>query len=118
MPAAQGETLLVARAAFRLLRGNGGRDSSPCVEGSAFDANEGGGWNATGLARHLHQWDRTPTGELSPMAFLVGVRLAELTAPSPPPQGKSSRGLPTPQTRLNHSAPLSTRLLPGYDPDP
>ena len=25
------------------------RDSSPCVEGSAFGANEGGGWNATGL---------------------------------------------------------------------
>ena len=26
------------------------RDSSPCVEGSAFDAYEGGGWNATDLA--------------------------------------------------------------------
>ena len=31
-------------------------DSSPCVEGSAFDANEGGGWNATGLARQLRPW--------------------------------------------------------------
>ena len=30
-------------------------DSSPCVEGSAFDANEGGGWNATDLARQLRQ---------------------------------------------------------------
>ena len=30
--------------------------SSPCVEGSAFDANEGGGWNATGLARQLRPW--------------------------------------------------------------
>ena len=29
--------------------------SSPCVEGSAFDANEGGGWNATGLARQRRQ---------------------------------------------------------------
>ena len=39
-------------------------DSSPCVEGNAFDAYEGGepapdlirGWIATDLARHLRQW--------------------------------------------------------------
>src|SRR5436190_21821968 len=36
---------------------------------------EGGGWNATDLDRRSHRTKRTPTGELSPMAFLVGVTL-------------------------------------------
>jgi len=34
---------------------------------------EGGGWNATDLARQSHGLPKLPTGELSPMAFLVGV---------------------------------------------
>jgi len=66
----------VALAAFRLWRNGRRRDSSPCVEGNAFDANEGGGWNATGLARQLRPLTANATSELSPMAFLVGVRLA------------------------------------------
>ena len=52
----QGEAPLAAHAAFRPLRGKRRKDSSPCVEGSAFDANEGGGRNATDLARQLRQW--------------------------------------------------------------
>ena len=51
----QGEAPRAAHAAFPLLRDKRRRNSSPCVEGPAFDANEGGGWNATDLARHLRQ---------------------------------------------------------------
>ena len=46
----------VRAALARILSNEGRGDSSPCVEGNAFDANEGGGWNATGLARQRRQW--------------------------------------------------------------
>ena len=39
---------------------------------------EGGGWNATDLARQSRRSTRLPTGELSPMAFLVGVTSSRL----------------------------------------
>src|SRR4249920_193469 len=45
----------------------------------------GGGWNATGLARQSRASFRSPTGELSPMAFLVGV--ASPRAKRTPPPG-------------------------------
>src|SRR5262245_32078078 len=67
------------------------RDSSPCVEGSAFGANEGGepapgfdpGLERHGLSSPTPSVDWTPTSELSPMAFLVGVRLAEGATDTP-----------------------------------
>jgi len=43
------------RARARLSPMSAAEDASPCGEGSAFVANEGGGRNATGLARHLRQ---------------------------------------------------------------
>ena len=52
----EGEAVAWALAAFRIWLSEAAGDSSPCVEGSAFDAYEGGGWNATGLARQLRQW--------------------------------------------------------------
>src|SRR5438128_5581863 len=45
---------------------------SPCAEGDAFGTHEGGGRNATGLARQSRRSIEPPTGELSPMAFLGG----------------------------------------------
>ena len=50
---------------------------------------EGGGWNATGLARLSQRSTRPPTGELSPMAFLVGVT-ARQPAWTPPPGAPGS----------------------------
>ena len=43
--------------------------ASPCVEGNCLRHEEGGGRNATGLARQSPRSMRLPTGELSPMAF-------------------------------------------------
>jgi hypothetical protein len=45
---------------------------SPCAEGDAFGTYEGGGRNATGLARQWQRSMRPTTSELSPMAFLGG----------------------------------------------
>ena len=52
----KGEAVAFGSSAFSLLAFSAARDSSPCVEGSAFDAYEGGGWNATDLARQRRQW--------------------------------------------------------------
>jgi hypothetical protein len=53
---------------------------------------EGGGWNATGLARPTQQRVESSSGELSPMAFLVGVT------------GPQTNGRPHP-ARHDHLAP-------------
>src|SRR5256885_83157 len=45
---------------------------------------EGGGWNATGLARRTPHENANSTGALSPMAFLVGV-FDGCTRQTPPP---------------------------------
>jgi len=50
-----------------------------------------GGWNATGSARRTPRETTDSTGELSPMAFLVGVRVRQTPPPDAPnelaPQG-------------------------------
>jgi hypothetical protein len=45
---------------------------------------EGGGRNATGLARLTQRTTEAPTGELSPMAFLVGVGVQRARQTPPP----------------------------------
>jgi hypothetical protein len=52
---------------------------------------EGGGWNATDLARSSPSALRNQTGELSPMAFPVGVTLPR-AAQTPPPGAPRSLG--------------------------
>ena len=60
------------------LAGHGAR------QGRTFLPLEGGGWNATSLARHDHPLVDTH-GELSSMAFLVGVSLSACAARHPHP---------------------------------
>ena len=45
---------------------------------------EGGGWNATGLARRTPRETTNSPGELSPMAFLVGVSVRRVRQTPPP----------------------------------
>ena len=54
---------------------------------------EGGGRNATGLARQSQRSMRLPTGELSPMAFLGG-GVCRRRGPSPPPGASSDLDRP------------------------
>ena len=67
--------------------------ASPCVEGVAFDTSEGGGRNATGLARPSQRSVQLPTGELSPMAFLGG-GVCRMRGRSPPPDASSDLDRP------------------------
>ena len=57
--------------------------ASPCVEGSCLRHKEGGGRNATGLARPSRRSTQLPTGELSPMAFLGGGVLSRVRPVTP-----------------------------------
>ena len=54
-PRARRNEALICAVSSGVVTHQGRGDSSPCVEGSAFDANEGGGWNATDLARQRRQ---------------------------------------------------------------
>src|SRR2546422_1638491 len=67
---------------------------SPCAEGDAFGTREGGGRNATGLARPSKRSTQMPTDELSPMAFLGG-GIWGGRGRSPPPDASSALDRPS-----------------------
>src|SRR5204862_7885601 len=67
--------------------------SLPLCRRLAFGTHEGGGRNATGLARQLIRPTKPPTGELSPMAFLGG-GVSRGRGPSPPPDASSDLDRP------------------------
>src|SRR5437868_13187700 len=60
----------------------------PLCRRLTFGTYEGGGRNATGLARLSQTWMQLPTGELSPMAFLGG-GVCRTRGRSPPPDASS-----------------------------
>src|SRR5436853_4216501 len=55
----------------------------PLCRRLAFGTHEGGGRNATGLARQSQSLMQSPTGELSPMAFPGGGCLSRARAITP-----------------------------------
>ena len=65
----------------------------PLCRRLTFGTYEGGGRNATGLARQLIRPTKPPTGELSPMAFLGG-GVSRGRGPSPPPDASSDLDRP------------------------
>src|SRR5881392_4088439 len=91
--------------------------SLPLCRRLAFGTHEGGGRNATGLARQSQRLMQPPTGELSPMAFLGG-GVRRTRCPSPPPHASSDLDRPLAYAPRSALADLNRgrmALPPLYD---